>query len=280
MTEPELTIVVPVFNNAGSLPALHERITSTLTSMGSTYEIIYVNDASTDAGFEVLVGLHADDDNVKVIDLTRNFGQSSAVLAGFSKAGGDTVVTIDADLENHPEDIPSLVAAVRDSADMACGVRTGRQAPLVTRRGPSWIANRLVSKALGVELQDWGCGLNAATSRVVKQLLETDPLPALPKIEAAMTASSIAQVPIAHSEREHGQSGYSFWRLSGFAATFLGGFSITRTFSRLFRKTAPTASAVFSWLVLVIAAIPVKIGLLLSGSRSTTGRFEIREILE
>lgn len=280
MTRPELTIVVPVFNNAGSLPALHERLSSTLQSMDSTHEIIYVNDGSTDSSYDVLVGLHARSENVKVIDLAQNSGQSSAVLAAFGLAGGNIVVTIDADLENHPEDIPALVEAVRDGVEMVCGVRTGREAPLVTRRGPSWIANRLVGKALGVELQDWGCGLNAAEATLVERLLDRDPPSTLPKIEAAMMASSIAEVPVAHSEREHGRSGYSVWRLCGFAATFLASFSISGTFTRLFSGAAPSFSAVASWALLAVTAIIVKAGRVLSLSRSKPGRFEVREVLE
>ena len=254
--------------------------------MDSTYEIIYVNDGSTDSSYDVLNTLRTIGGCVKVVDLTRNFGQSSAVLAAFSEAAGDVIVTIDADLENHPEDIPALVAAVRNGADLACGVRGRRQAPLFMRSGPSWLANQLVGRALSVDLEDWGCGLNAVTSEVVHQMLAQVPLPSLPKIEAAIVSSCISQVPVAYSERQHGSSGYTVWRLCGFAAAFLQGFSITRTFRRIVGVSAAqarltcTAISIICWAVLTIAAIVVRFGLLVSGSGPTAERYQIREVLE
>jgi Glycosyl transferase family 2 len=236
--DPSLTVAVPVYNNAGSLPALHSRLLSALGDMGSAFEIIYVNDASTDESFEVLSYLHATDDRVTVVDLAENAGQSAAILAALGFARGEIVVTIDADLENHPEDIPALVAAIRNGADLACGVRQRRTTPALTRGGPSMLANRLVGRALGIDLDDWGCGLNAVTAEVVAQLLAANPLPLLPKIEAALQSSRIAQVPVGYSERAHGQSGYTVRRLAAFAATFLREFSISRSLRRLVGGTA------------------------------------------
>ena len=289
--ESALTIVVPVYNNAGSLPLLHERLLTTLRSLGSTFEIIYVNDGSSDASLELLGGLRAGGE-VRVVDLSQNFGQSAAVLAAFSIATGEIVVTIDADLENRPEDIPALVAAVRDGADLACGVRTRRSAPLLTRKGPSLIANRLVGRAFNVNLHDWGCGLNATTREIVQQILAQIPLPSLPKIEAALLSSRISQVPVSCSEREHGKSGYTVRRLGGFAATFLRGFSISRTLRRLpgiatarsdlpvARRVVDAFAGLLSWLILTIAALIVRAWTYLSGSASNTERFRIREILD
>lgn len=301
--KPALTIVVPVYNNAGSLAALQQRLESTLDSMDCVYEIIYVNDASTDESYDFLVDLCTNGEHVRVVDLEQNFGQSAAILSAFSVSNGDIIVTIDADLENHPEDIPALVAAVRDGADLVCGLRSRRQASFVTRKGPSWIANRLVGSALGIDLRDWGCGLNAVTAEITQQILAQNPLPTLPKIEAALLAKFIYQVPVAYSEREHGQSGYTVWRLCGFAVAFLRSYSITRTFRRLLGvptatsrssalvgdessahattvRTTPTVAAVLSWAFLAGAAIVVRFGILLSGSASKAKRYQIREILE
>lgn len=238
--EHSITVAVPVYDNAGSLPALHARLMSVLTGMGSEFEIVYVNDASNDESFEWLARLHAAADRVTVVDLAENVGQSAAVLAALRFARGEIVVTIDADLENHPEDIPALVAAVRNGADLACGVRGRRSAPLVTRKGPSLIANRLVGLALGIDLADWGCGLNAVGASLLRQLLAQDPPPLLPKIEATLLAARIAQVPVGYSEREHGRSGYTVRRLGTFAATFLRGFAIARTLRRLLGNTTVT----------------------------------------
>ena len=281
-----ISVVVPVYNNAGSLPLLHERLLSTLASMSSDCEIIYVNDGSTDSSYDVLVGCRSYSSRVVIVDLAGNFGQSAAVLAGFSVASGTFIVTIDADLENHPEDIPALVEELRNGCDLCCGVRGRREAPLFTRKGPSWIANRLVGHALCIDLKDWGCGLNAVTSEIALQMLAQDPLPTLPKIEAAMLSSHIAQVPVASSKREHGDSGYTVWRLCGFAITFLRGYSVTRTFRRL--RAVPKqrsntiisgATAIVSWSILSSASIIVRFGLLLFGQKRTVKRFRIREVI-
>lgn len=297
-----LTVVVPVYNNAGSLAPLHARLLSTLTDIGSAFEIIYVNDASTDESLEALSRLHSSGDQVTIVDLAENAGQSAAVLAALGLARGDIVVTIDADLENNPEDIPALVAAVRGGADLACGVRRGRNAPFWTRRAPSMAANRLVGRALGVELADWGCGLNAVKAEIAQRLLAERPLPPLPKIEAALLSSWIAEVPVSHDSREHGQSGYSVRRLCAFAATFLSSFSIRRAFRRLLRRTpvvtgnhtvdahpaTPHAFAAFTvrtivafaaWSALTGAALIVR-ALRRNGSARDAARFRIREIRE
>jgi len=220
-----------VYDNAASLSELHRRLISVLAD--TDFEIIYVNDASSDDSLELLWRLNATDDRVAVIDLAENAGQSAAVLAALAHACGNIVVTIDADLENHPEDIPALVAAVRNGADLACGVRRRRSGPLLTRRGPSALANRLVGLALGVDLDDWGCGLNAAIATVVRRLLAANPLPLLPKVEAVLLASRISQVAVEHSERPHGRSTYTVRELGVFAARFLRSFAIRRTLRRL-----------------------------------------------
>jgi hypothetical protein len=294
--EASITVIVPVYDNAGSLAALHARLKAVLVDMGSPFEIIYVNDASSDESLELLSRLHAAEDRVTVIDLAENAGQSAAVLAALSFARGEIVVTIDADLENHPEDIPALVAAIRNGADLACGARRRRSAPLLTRRGPSAVANRLVGRALGVDLDDWGCGLNAATGEIVRRLLAQDPLPLLPKIEAALLASRIAQVPVEYSERSHGPSTYTVRRLAAFAATFLRGFGIARSLRRALGRTtvraataaAPSAEPSFvtrtigtiaglaAWTTLAGAALITRAWHRLSSAPSTP--FHIREI--
>jgi glycosyltransferase involved in cell wall biosynthesis len=293
--EASVTIVVPVYNNAGSLPALHGRLKSVLVAMGLPFEIIYVNDASSDGSLALLSHLHASEDEVTLVDLAENAGQSAAVLAALTAARGDIVVTIDADLENHPEDIPKLVAAIRNGADVACGARRGRSAPLLTRRGPSVIANRLVGRALGVALEDWGCGLNAGSDRIVSQLLAQQPLPSLPKIEAILLASQVAQVPVEYSERAHGRSTYTVRRLASFAARFLRAFAIRRSLRRLLdgstvevvgdgalaphssvTRTLRTATGLGAWAILSAAALATRAW---SSRASSATPFRIREIL-
>ncbi|QYZ67528.1 MAG: glycosyltransferase family 2 protein [Gammaproteobacteria bacterium (ex Lamellibrachia satsuma)] len=299
---PTLSITVPVYNNAASLPQLHERLVSTLRATGLEHEIIYANDGSTDNSYEVLTGLRGVEGRVKVLDLVKNYGQSAAILAAISKTNGDIIVTIDADLQNHPEDIPALVAGIRNGADFACGIRLNRRDSLLTRRGPSWLVNQLVGHALGVNLRDWGCGLNAVTSVLAMEIFAQNPPPGLPKAEVALMASRIAQIEVGHSEREHGRSEYTAWRLLCFSAGFLRSFSIRRSFSRLFTRLttgnnlhapgsmeeAPgtfsgageKAAAVLAWTVLAGAAAIVQLGALFYRSTAADNHYRIREILE
>lgn len=291
---------MPVYNNAGSLALLHERLLSALAPMASAFQIIYVNDGSTDDSYELLLGLGEVGENIKILDMVRNYGQSAAILAAFTVADGEFIVTIDADLENHPEDIPKLVAALENGADLACGVRGDRQVPLFTRRGPSWIANQLVGRALGIRLADWGCGLNAVTGDIARRISAQDPLPTLPKIEAAMLSNRICQVPVAYSERTHGRSGYSIGRLARFSASFLKSFSISRALVRVLRfgdshgnmqsknnessgvykfaQISQLPVAIFAWAILSCAALFAKSWFLVSGWISKPEHFRIRRL--
>ena len=295
-----VSVAVPVYNNEGSLTELNDRLKSVLASLNAPGEIVYVNDGSTDDSLAVLTGILAAGSNIRVVNLDGNFGQSSAILAAMSVAAGDIVVTIDADLENHPEDIPRLVAAIEQGAELVCGLRRRRDTVAPARRIASWIANQLVARGLGVSLKDWGCGLNAVRKGVTRQILQQDPLPTLPKIEAALLASSIVQVDVAFSDREHGPSGYTFWRLAGFAVAFFRSFSTRRSLRRLwtarntqgdsevtttgavpglFRRIIDGLLSVIAWSILSLLALLVRIGMLLSGSWSKTERFRIRTIL-
>ena len=300
--QPTLSVLIPVYNNAGSLRVLHARLVTALRSIGAAYEIIYTNDGSTDRSYAVLAALRAGDKRVKIIDLAGNFGQSAAILATIGMASGDIVVTIDADLQNHPEDIGALVAAIRTGADLACGVRLHRQGLSFMRKTASNVANRLVGGALGINLQDWGCGLNAATAELLDKILAERPLPALPKVEAALRARRIAQVAIGHSERIDGHSAYNLRRLRRFSADFLRGFPARRSFFRLVGMAAGRVSTVIvgptdarpgtpgtgyfvatalSWALLAVAATLVRLGTFVVGrSASAHDPCQIREIHE
>jgi undecaprenyl-phosphate 4-deoxy-4-formamido-L-arabinose transferase len=287
-----VSVAVPVFNNTESLEALNKRLLSVLESVSGSHEIVYVNDGSSDDSFAVLTRLQGSHAAVRAVDLDKNYGQSSAILAAMSVAHGDIVVTIDADLENRPEDIPALVDAIHDGAHLACGVRERRKTSL-PRRAASWVANRLVGQALGINLRDWGCGLNAVRADITRQILAREPLPTLPKIEAALLAPRIAQVPVGFSDRRHGTSGYTVWRLLGFAIAFFRSYSISRTFRRLLTPTATGASgqkagllalprtmiAFLSWTLLSGIAVLVRLCLFVTGSLSQAERFRIREIV-
>src|SRR5437773_5296373 len=152
---PELSIVIPIHNEARALPELHRELNEALTAWGRSYEIIVVDDGSTDGSFETLARLQAVDSHLRVIRLRRNFGQTAAFAAGFAHARGRLIVTSDGDLQNDPRDIPSLVKKLEDEQlDIVCGWRKNRKDAVFSRLLPSVLANGLISWATGVKLHD------------------------------------------------------------------------------------------------------------------------------
>src|SRR5207244_7487242 len=147
---PDLSVIVPVRNEAPSLKELHRELTQTLAGWGRSYELIIVDDGSTDESFEILARLQAGDPNLRVIRFRRNFGQTAAFAAGFDYARGRIIVTSDGDLQNDPRDIPTIVDRLERRADIVCGWRRDRKDPFFSRRLPSLVANKVISVATGV----------------------------------------------------------------------------------------------------------------------------------
>jgi glycosyltransferase involved in cell wall biosynthesis len=154
---PDLSIVIPVRNESANLPQLYQELTDALERLGRPYEILFVEDGSTDDSFERLASLQARDPRVRVIRFRRNFGQTAAFAAGFAHARGRLIVTSDGDLQNDPHDIPAMVTRIDEGYDIVCGWRRPRKDPFLSRRLPSLVANRLISWATGVRLHDYGC---------------------------------------------------------------------------------------------------------------------------
>src|SRR5215467_13610572 len=166
----DLSVVIPVRNEAPSLDELYRELTDVLRGWGRSYEIIVVDDGSTDESYEILARQQAVDPHLRVIRLRRNFGQTAAFAAGFDHALGRVIVTSDGDLQNDPRDIPALVETLERGYDIVCGWRKDRKDPFVSRRLPSMLANRLISAATGVQLHDYGCSLKVFRTEVVKSL--------------------------------------------------------------------------------------------------------------
>src|SRR5579864_8557236 len=155
----ELSVVIPIRDEAASLVELHREFTETLTKWGRPYELILVDDGSTDDSFDVMAGLQAMDPRVRVIRFRRNFGQTAAFAAGFDFARGRLIATSDGDLQNDPRDIPAMVEMIDGGSDVVCGWRKDRQDAFLSRRLPSSVANGLISFVTGVHLHDYGCSL-------------------------------------------------------------------------------------------------------------------------
>jgi glycosyltransferase involved in cell wall biosynthesis len=208
----DATVVIPVRNEAPALEGVYRELTSTLEAWGRPYEIIAVDDGSTDESFEVLARLQSRDPRLRVIRFRRNFGQTAAFAAGFAHARGRFIVTSDADGQNDARDIPELIRTLEQGHDIVCGWRKARKDPFWSRRLPSIVANRVISWATGVHLHDYGCSLKVFRAEVIKPLkLYGEMHRFLPAI-ASEQGVTIAEVPVNHRPRQHGTSKYGISR--------------------------------------------------------------------
>ena len=211
--KPEVSVVVPMRNEAASVPALYEELTGALDGFGRPYEIIAIDDGSSDRTFELLAGLQRRDPRLRVIRFRRNFGQTAAFAAGFAWARGRFIVTSDGDLQNDPRDIPEMVRiAEQRPADIVAGWRKDRKDAFINRRLPSMIANWVISRATGVKLHDYGCSLKVFRAEVVKPMkLYGEMHRFLPAI-ASEQGVDIVEHQVNHRSRQHGKSNYGISR--------------------------------------------------------------------
>jgi undecaprenyl-phosphate 4-deoxy-4-formamido-L-arabinose transferase len=220
---PDLTVVVTVLNEEGSLEELHRRLVAALDSGPRTWEVVYIDDGSRDGSFGVLQRLHdADEERVRVVRFKRNFGQHPAMHAGLSRARGQIVVTMDADLQNAPEDIPRLVGAVEAGADVASGRRAARHDSW-GRTLPSRLINGMLRRFTGVRISDFGCAFNAYRRSAVEPMLGAIGRQKFTKALVLSGGASVVEVDVAHAARA-GRSRYSPLRLTRLALHVLAGF--------------------------------------------------------
>ena len=209
----ELSVVIPVQNEASSLEELHREITATLEPWGRPYEVIVVDDGSTDDGFATLARIQAADPRWRVIRFRRNFGQTAAFSAGFAHARGRLIATSDGDLQNNPRDIPGMVQQLdAEDLDIVCGWRRDRKDAFMSRLLPSMLANRLISWATGVRLHDYGCSLKIFRAEVVKPLKLYGEMHRFIPAIASEQGVKIAEVVVDHRARKHGKSKYGISR--------------------------------------------------------------------
>ena len=221
----QLSVVIPVFNETDSVEFLHRRLSETLAAIGKSYEVIYVDDGSTDGSDKKLGELYRNDPRMTVIRFNRNYGQHAAVIAGFERSQGDIVVTLDADLQNPPEEIPKLLAKLEEGYDVVGGWREGRQDSGV-RRVLSFLVNRVSSLIVGVKMKDYGCMLRAYRRPVVKRICECQEMASFIPALANAFAGSVAEISVSHSARETGRSKYGAFRLMRLNFDLLTGFSL------------------------------------------------------
>jgi undecaprenyl-phosphate 4-deoxy-4-formamido-L-arabinose transferase len=249
---PELSVVIPVFNEEQNIPELYRRLASVLETMPEPSEIVFVNDGSTDESGRLLEAIQRSDSRVTLVDLAYNAGQHAAVLAGFRVSRGDTVVTLDADLQNPPEEIPKLLTKIREGFDVVGGLRQRRQDALARK------ALGAVVRVFSKNRTDYGCMLRAYRREIVRRVLRCGERSVFIPALAEMLARRVTEVPVAHEPRRFGRSRYSTLRLMRLGFDWLTGFSMV-PIQMVSVAGIVTALAGFVFgVALVAGVIPVK----------------------
>ena len=259
MSRPYLSVVIPLYNEAESVPALHRELAAVLDALDFESEVIVVDDGSSDGSFAALQAVHERDARWVILRFRRNHGQTTALSAGFDRAGGEVVVTSDADLQNDPRDIPRLLEKLEEGHDIVSGWRQNRKEPFLTRRLPSMLANRLISRVTGVHLHDYGCTLKAYRSVVVKNIQLYGELHRFIPAVASQIGVQVAELPVNDRPRQHGSSKYGISRtvrvlLDLITVRFILGYS-----------TRPLQ--VFGGIGLLVSGVGVLLGVILSAEK-------------
>ncbi|MCS6957544.1 MAG: glycosyltransferase family 2 protein [Aquificaceae bacterium] len=210
--ETYLSVVVPAYNEEENIPLLYQKLKEVLQRLGEDYEIIFVDDGSTDRTWEKLKEIAQKDKKVKLIRFRRNYGQTAAMYAGFQHASGEVIISMDADLQNDPEDIPRLLEKIQEGYDIVSGWRKDRKDPFFSRKLPSMVANWIISRVTGVKLHDYGCTLKAYRADIIKRLeLYGDMHRFLPALTKNLGAK-VTELPVKHHPRAFGKSKYGIGR--------------------------------------------------------------------
>ena len=207
-----LSLIIPVYNEEENLPVLFDAVTKVMTLLKKPWEVIFVNDGSTDQSLEVLRGLAKKDQHVRVIVFRRNFGQTAAISAGIDHAKGDVVILLDADLQNDPADIPMLLSKLEEGYDVVSGWRKDRKDNAITRNLPSMMANGLISWVTGVHLHDYGCTLKAYRREVLDEFRLYGETHRFIPVFAHSVGARIAELPVHHHPRLYGKAKYGLER--------------------------------------------------------------------
>ncbi len=226
----DVSVVVPLLNEAESLAELFQRIKSVLLDLGKTFEVIFIDDGSTDDSASVIENLHRDDPRAKLVQFRKNYGKAAGLAAGFKMAEGDIVITMDADLQDDPNEIPNLINKLNDGYDLVSGWKKVRHDPFIKNQ-TSKIYNLFTSVFSGIRLHDFNCGLKAYRSEVVKTMSIYGELHRYLPVIAHRNGYKVTEIPVKHHARKYGQSKYGVARFTRGAFDLL-----TITFLTRYRK--------------------------------------------
>ncbi len=221
---PFLSVIIPVYNEELCLEELCQRLYRVLKEMGRSYEVLFIDDGSSDGSLELLLKLRSKYRPMKIIHFSRNYGQHPAVTAGMAESRGQVIVTLDADLQNPPEEIPKLVEALQKGYDIAAGWRKQRE-DSIFRILPSIIVNRLISRVTTVKLHDYGCMLRAYSRVLVERYLKCEERASYITALMNLLSRNVIEVPVRHEPRQKGKSKYDFFSLLNFVMNITIGFS-------------------------------------------------------
>ena len=212
-SSPVLSVIVPLYNEEESVVRLHQAISSEVSRLGVTYEIVFVNDGSKDATLAIATDLARADPHLRVVNFRRNYGQTPAMAAGIEQASGSILVTMDGDLQNDPADIGLFLSKMSEGYDIVVGWRFDRQDKLVSRKIPSRIANRLIGRVTGVPIKDNGCSLKAFRADLIKKIPLYSEMHRFIPAMASIAGPRIAEIKVRHHARQFGQSKYGLSRV-------------------------------------------------------------------
>jgi len=208
----DLSVVIPIYNEADNVERLYKSLEEVLSKLDKNYEVLLIDDGSTDGTTDKLAEIHERNPKYKVIQFRRNYGQTAAMSAGFDYSAGNVIVTIDADLQNDPKDIPKILEKMEEGYDVVSGWRKERKDPFLTRKVPSKIANWLVSILAGIHLHDYGCTLKAYSKDVVKNVQLYGEMHRYIPALASWIGINVTEIPVSHHKRKFGKSKYGLSR--------------------------------------------------------------------
>ena len=211
--EETVSVLIPIYNEEGNLSLLYDKLDLALKKTGRAYEIIFVDDGSSDGSLEILLDLREKNQNVKIVSFARNFGQTAALSAGIDCSKGDIIIPMDGDLQTDPEDILPLLQKIEEGYDVVSGWRKDRKDPFLNRRLPSMIANKIISWIGGVHLHDYGCTLKAYKRDILKNIKLYGEMHRFIPIYAQWIGAHVSEIPVRHFPRGSGKSKYGMNRI-------------------------------------------------------------------
>ncbi len=245
----DLSIIIPLYNEEKSLIELYENIISVLKGINKSHEIIFIDDGSQDRSFEILIDFHRKDKNVRVIQFRKNYGKSAALECGFREARGDIVITMDADLQDDPKEIPNLIAKINEGYDLVSGWKKKRYDPFI-KRNTSKLYNFVTSIVSGIRLHDFNCGLKAYRNEVVKQIDIYGQLHRFIPVLAHWEGFRVGEIVVKHHPRKYGKTKFGAFR---FIAGFLDLFTVV--FLHKFKKRPLHLFGSFGLILLLLGLI-------------------------